>query len=107
MVRPGRGDMQPRCRTPMLQFSLRCGALFSGPDRGPEIQRQNQLEGNMNLTIALRLLAAAGIMSIAIPAAAQSNVSISGSLDIGAFRDKADVKNVGNIQRSHIQFAGS
>ena len=61
----------------------------------------------MNLTTSLRLLAAAGIMQIAIPAAAQSNVSISGSLDIGAFRDKADVKNVGTIQRSHIQFAGS
>lgn len=61
----------------------------------------------MNLTTSLRLLAAAGIMQIAIPAVAQSNVSISGSLDIGAFRDKADVKNVGTIQRSHIQFAGA
>lgn len=61
----------------------------------------------MNLTTSLRLLAAAGVMQIGIPAAAQSNVTISGSLDIGVFRDAAGVKNVGTIQRSHLQFAGS
>lgn len=61
----------------------------------------------MNLTTSLRLLAAVGIMQIGVPAAAQSNVTISGSLDIGVFRDTAGVKNVGTIQRSHLQFAGS
>ncbi len=61
----------------------------------------------MNLTTSLRLLAAVGIMQIGVPAAAQSNVTISGSLDIGVFRDTAGVTNVGTIQRSHIQFAGS
>jgi hypothetical protein len=40
-------------------------------------------------------------------ACAQSNVTISGSLDIGAFRDTAGVKNIGTIQRSHLQFAGT
>lgn len=38
---------------------------------------------------------------------AQSNVAISGSLDAGVFRDTARVWNVGNIQRSHLQFAGT
>ena len=61
----------------------------------------------MNLTTSFRLLAAVGILQIAFPAAAQSNVAVSGSLDIGAFRDTAGVKNVGTIQRSHLQFAGS
>lgn len=46
-------------------------------------------------------------MQIAIPAAAQSNVTISGSLDVGVFRDAAGMKNVGTIQRSHLQFAGT
>jgi predicted porin len=38
---------------------------------------------------------------------AQSNVTISGSLDIGVFRDTANSWNVGTIQRSHLQFAGT
>jgi len=38
---------------------------------------------------------------------AQSSVAISGSLDIGVFRDTADKWNVGTIQRSHLQFAGT
>ena len=38
---------------------------------------------------------------------AQSNVTISGSLDAGVFRDTADKWNVGTIQRSHLQFAGT
>lgn len=37
---------------------------------------------------------------------AQSNVAISGGLDIGVFRDTAHNWNVGTIQRSHLQFAG-
>jgi predicted porin len=61
----------------------------------------------MNLTTPIGLLAAIAIMQIGAPAAAQSNVTISGSLDIGAFRDTAGVKNIGTIQRSHLQFAGS
>lgn len=40
-------------------------------------------------------------------AQAQSNVTITGSLDAGVFRDTASRWNVGNIQRSHIQFAGT
>jgi len=38
---------------------------------------------------------------------AQSNVAISGSLDAGVFRDTAGKWNVGTIQRSHLQFAGT
>jgi predicted porin len=38
---------------------------------------------------------------------AQSNVAISGSLDVGVFRDTADIWNVGNIGRSHLQFDGT
>ncbi|MGM9490305.1 porin [Ideonella sp. YS5] len=38
---------------------------------------------------------------------AQSNVVISGSLDAGVFRDTAKAWNVGTIQRSHLQFAGT
>lgn len=55
----------------------------------------------------IRLLSAVGALLIGSPVCAQSNVTISGSLDIGAFRDKAGVKNIGTIQRSHLQFAGS
>ena len=40
-------------------------------------------------------------------AQAQSNVAISGSLDMGVFRDIADRWNAGTIQRSHLQFAGT
>jgi predicted porin len=54
-----------------------------------------------------RLLATAGALLIGGPVCAQSNVTISGSLDIGAFRDAAGVKNIGTIQRSHLQFAGT
>ncbi|MEO6276329.1 porin [Roseateles sp.] len=55
----------------------------------------------------LRLLAAAGAALCAGVASAQSNVTISGSIDMGVFRDTAGVKNVGTIQRSHLQFAGT
>jgi len=54
-----------------------------------------------------RLLAAAGALLLGSQACAQSNVTISGSLDAGVFRDTAGAKNVGTIQRSHLQFAGS
>ena len=46
------------------------------------------------------LLASAG-------AAAQSNVSISGMIDIGIYRDTSSKTNVGSIQRSNIAFSGS
>ena len=61
----------------------------------------------MNRNAPIRLLAVAGAVLIGSPVCAQSNVVISGSLDIGAFRDTAGVKNVGTIQRSHLQFAGA
>lgn len=40
-------------------------------------------------------------------AQAQSNVTITGSLDAGIFRDTASRWNLGTIQRSHLQFAGT
>jgi predicted porin len=52
------------------------------------------------------LLAAATITCVA-NAQAQSNVAVSGYLDIGVFRDTADKWNVGTIGRSHLQFAGT
>ncbi|MBI3154956.1 MAG: porin [Burkholderiales bacterium] len=61
----------------------------------------------MSLSTSIRLLAAVSILQVGVQAAAQSNVTISGSLDIGVFRDTAGVKNVGTIQRSHLQFAGT
>ena len=52
------------------------------------------------------LLVAGAALGCSI-AHAQSNVVISGSLDVGVFRDTADKWNVGTIQRSHLQFAGT
>ena len=52
------------------------------------------------------LLVAGAALGCSI-AHAQSNVTISGSLDMGVFRDTADKWNVGTIQRSHLQFAGT
>lgn len=46
-------------------------------------------------------LAGAGV------AQAQSNVAISGSLDIGFYRGTDSKLNIGTIQRSHLQFAGT
>jgi predicted porin len=40
-------------------------------------------------------------------AAAQSNVNISGMIDIGVYRDTASKWNVGSIQRSNIAFSGN
>lgn len=53
-----------------------------------------------------RLLFAA-CAALAGTASAQSSVAVSGNLDIGAFRDTAGGKNIGTIQRSHLQFSGS
>lgn len=61
----------------------------------------------MNPSTQLRLLATGCLMLIGSPAWTQSNVTISGSLDVGVFRDTAGAKNVGTIQRSHLQFAGT
>src|SRR5438105_492731 len=59
----------------------------------------------MNTRInSLALALAAGACG---PALAQSNVSISGYLDIGVYRDTASKWNVGSIQRSNIAFSGS
>jgi len=41
------------------------------------------------------------------PTWAQSNVSISGFLDVGVFRAFNETKNVGTIQRSNLAFSGS
>jgi predicted porin len=40
-------------------------------------------------------------------ASAQSNVTISGMIDIGVYRDAASKWNVGSIQRSNLAFSGS
>jgi predicted porin len=61
----------------------------------------------MRLFTRLHPLLVAGAALGCSIAHAQSNVAISGSLDIGAFRDTADKWNVGTIQRSHLQFAGT
>jgi predicted porin len=50
---------------------------------------------------------AAGAMIGCGIAHAQSNVTVSGSLDIGVFRDKDETWKVGNFGRSHLQFAGT
>jgi predicted porin len=59
-----------------------------------------------SFTIVHRLLTAAALLGLSA-AHAQSNVAISGSVDVGVFRDTADKWNVGPIQRSHLQFAGA
>lgn len=56
---------------------------------------------------SIRLLAAAAAALCGSAASAQSNVTISGSIDMGVFKDTAGVKNVGTIQRSHLEFAGT
>jgi len=61
----------------------------------------------MTFHLQYRLLAAACAVLASGAAAAESNVTISGSLDVGIFRDTAGAKNVGTIQRSHLQFAGT
>jgi predicted porin len=53
-----------------------------------------------------RLLAAGALIGCGI-AHAQSNVVMSGYLDIGVFRDKDETWKVGNIGRSYLQFAGT
>jgi len=53
------------------------------------------------------VLFAAASLAFMAHAQAQSNVTISGSLDAGVFRDTADKWNVGTIGRSHLQFAGT
>lgn len=52
-------------------------------------------------------LFAAAALACAANAQAQSNVNISGTLDVGVYRDTADTWNVGTIGRSHLQFAGT
>lgn len=61
----------------------------------------------MTLSTLIRPLLIAGAALAGHAAQAQSNVTISGSLDAGVFRDTARQWNVGTIQRSHIQFAGT
>jgi predicted porin len=60
----------------------------------------------MKLVHIRRLLAVGAVIGCGI-AHAQSNVAISGYLDIGVFRDKDETWKVGNFGRSHLQFAGT
>jgi predicted porin len=53
-----------------------------------------------------RLLAVGAMIGCGI-AHAQSNVAITGYLDIGVFRDKDEAWKVGNFGRSYLQFAGT
>ena len=61
----------------------------------------------MTLSTRFHPLLIAGAALACSAVHAQSNVAISGALDIGAFRDTAGTWNVGTIQRSHLQLAGS
>jgi predicted porin len=55
-----------------------------------------------------RFIFVATTLLLGIPAAyAQSNVTISGYLDVGVYRDTSHTWNVGPIQRSNIAFSGS
>ena len=57
---------------------------------------------------ALRALLTLPFLTLtAAPVLAQSNVSLSGFLDVGVFRGFDKVKNVGTIQRSNLAFSGS
>ena len=55
-----------------------------------------------------RFAVVAATTLLALPAAqAQSNVSISGTIDIGVFKDADKKWNVGPISRSNLKFSGS
>ena len=57
---------------------------------------------NMPSAFALSALA------LALPALAQSSVKVSGTIDIGVYRDThAQTTNVGPISRSYLTFSGS
>ena len=61
----------------------------------------------MNQKFQVRLAAVAGCLSVVMPVCAQSHVTISGSLDVGMFRDTTGAKNIGTIQRSTLNISGS
>lgn len=61
----------------------------------------------MKLSTTLRHLLPTGLVLASGAAMAQSTVTISGSLDVGVFRDKAALTNLGTIKRSHLQFDGT
>lgn len=61
----------------------------------------------MKLSASSRYLLMTGLILGGSSAMAQSNVTISGSLDAGVYSDKASAIHVGTIKRSYIQFAGS
>ncbi|XAH21568.1 porin [Xylophilus sp. GW821-FHT01B05] len=49
----------------------------------------------------------ATLFTLALPASAQSNISVSGYLDAGVFRDFDKTNKAGTIQRSNLAFKGS
>lgn len=61
----------------------------------------------MTLSSRIRLIAIVAAALCGGAASAQSNVKISGSIDLGVFRDTAGRTNVGTVQRSHLEFSGS
>lgn len=61
----------------------------------------------MRLSTTLRRLLPPALALASGAAIAQSNVIVSGSLDVGVFRDKASMTNLGTIKRSHLQFDGT
>jgi predicted porin len=62
----------------------------------------------MNKPARGRFALASAALVLALPAAhAQSNVTISGYLDVGVYKDTNHTWNVGPIQRSNVAFSGS
>jgi len=60
------------------------------------------MRSSLRLPFGLAVLSAAA----ALPVAAQSNVTVSGYLDAGMYRDYDKVQRLGTIQRSNLAFAG-
>ncbi len=55
---------------------------------------------------SIPLAAGAALLGLAASAHAQSNVTVSGFIDAGVYRNFDRTKNVGTIQRSHLAFSG-